>query len=172
MDATIIQSKNTILTSLYSSSELQEVMLKIKPDHIRDDVKQHVFLSLFEKDEAFIIDLFERGKLRPYVVKTIYNTANFSEGSFRRQNRRKTEIPTESFPCTPDTESESYDYEELVATCAIRTDQLYWYNRDLLKLYVKHGTYRKVAELTGIPLLSVHDAVKKAKKEVRRMLWE
>lgn len=164
-----IPTKNSLLTSLYQSTELNEVVQKI-PDNIRDDIKQHVFLSLFEQPEENILDLHSRGKLKSYVVRAFYMAANYGESKFLRQNRRKTEIPTDKFQCTPD--EDNYDYEELVATCAVKLEAVYWYNRDLLKLYTELGNYRAVAEKTGIPLNSVHDAIKKAKAEVKRMLWE
>jgi DNA-directed RNA polymerase specialized sigma24 family protein len=164
-------SKSCVLANLFTSSEIDEVLQKINPAYIRDDVRQHAFLVLFEKDEAFIIDLHTRGKLRQYVAKTIYNTANFSESKFNREYRRHTEIPTESFQCVPDEETD-YDYEALVESCNVKLEAIYWYNRDLLRLYVKLGSYRKVSEETGIPVNSVHHAVKQAKEEMRRLLWE
>lgn len=164
-------SKSFVLTELFTSTEVSEVLKKIYPDYIREDVRQHAFLVLFEKEEAFIIDLHSRGKLRQYVAKTIYNTANFSESKFNREYRRSTEIPTEDIQDVPD-EQESYDYEALVESCSVKLEAIYWYNRDLLKLYVELGSYRKVSEKTGIPVNSVHHAVKQAKEEMKKLLWE
>lgn len=193
--------KANVLTHLYSSQEIHDVLLHIRPEYIRDDVKQHVFLLLFEKDDAFIMDLHGRGKLRAFVAKTIYNTVNFSESKFNREQRRRTEIPTESFDGESqlnnergessgflrntktdkirkkvaelaDDAQQNYDYEALVESCPVKMEAIYWYNRRLLNMYVELGTYRLVAEKTGIPLNSVHHAIKKAKKEMKKLLWE
>jgi DNA-directed RNA polymerase specialized sigma24 family protein len=164
-------SKSFVLSALFTSEEIAEVLRKIQPSYIRDDVRQAAFLVLYEKDEVFIMDLHSRGKLRQYVAKTIYNTAHFSESGFNRANRRATEIPTENFSCVADEEPD-YDYEALVEACPIKLEAIYWYNRDLLKLYVKLGSYRKVAEETGIPCRSVYDAVKQAKADMKKLLWD
>lgn len=182
-------SKSHVLTTLFTSTEIEEVLKKINPAYIRDDVRQHVFLILFEKDEAFIIDLHERGKLRSYVAKTLYNTAHYSESSFNRQLRRRTEIPTDSFEGdskpendestkvnqtfgAPPDQEEPYDYEALVESCSLNLSKIYWYNRDMLRLYVELGSYQKVSDATGIPKRSVYDAVKKAKEDMKKLLWE
>jgi DNA-directed RNA polymerase specialized sigma24 family protein len=194
-------SKSLVLTQLFGSKEVSDVLKKINPSYIREDVKQHVFLILFEKEEAFIIDLYTRGKLKGYVAKTLYNTANYSQSSFNRELRRATEIPTSSFDGENTTVSwendeqspgvmkhvdrvareameytenqqERYDYEALVETCSLKLDQIYWYNRDMLRLYVKLGSYRAVSKETGIPTRSVYDAVKKAKEDMKKLLWE
>jgi DNA-directed RNA polymerase specialized sigma24 family protein len=166
----------SILTTLYESQEVADVIQKIKPEHIRDDVKHHVFLSLFEQDKTYIEDLHKRGKLRSYIVRAIYMTVHFPESSFVRQQRRKTEIPTECFPCVPDHQSDTA-FEELKQECAITVRKMQnedgnWYGAKLLEIYAEHGTYRKVAELTNIPLNSIHGAIKKAKDEIKKRVWE
>jgi DNA-directed RNA polymerase specialized sigma24 family protein len=163
-------TKKIALEAIYSSREVDEVMLKIKPDYNRDDIKQTAFLELLEKPEELILELYHKNKLRHYVVKTIYNTANFSESKHNRQHRRAKEIPTECFPCTPIEDTE--EYEDLLKACVVKVSELDWYKRELLTLYAQEGTYRKLEALTGIPLNSIHDAVKKAKEEIKKNLWE
>lgn len=163
-------TKTTLLTAIYSSDEVSEVLTNIHPNK-RDDVRQEVFECLLNKEEAEIIGLHERGKLRPYIVKTLYNTANLERSSHNYQNRRRTEIPTETFVDTADV-LEEMDYEELLNTCAVRVDQLYHYHQHLLKLYVEKGSMRAVAFATGIPLNSVCRAINAAREEVKRQLWE
>jgi DNA-directed RNA polymerase specialized sigma24 family protein len=192
VQTTTTASARSLLTTIYVSSEVDEVIKKIKPDYLRDDVKQHAFLTLFEKDEAFILDLHERDKLRNYVVKVIYNTANFNEGKFQREQRRSTEIPC-SFELEIDgdkpldvqglkiydhvingarDDENAMDYEALVESCPVILDKIYWYNRTILKMYSELGTYRAVAKQVGIPVMSVFEAVKAARKEAKKLLWE
>lgn len=149
-------------------------MTKIRPLDMRDEVKHEAFEAMLVKannEPAFIISLHERNKLRAYVVKTIYNTANFPNSKHNRQLRRRTEIPTEAIEDRPD-DSEPYDYEALVQDCAVKTEAIYWYNRDILKLYAELGSLRAVSEKTGIPRSSVCDAVLKARAAIKQLLWE
>jgi DNA-directed RNA polymerase specialized sigma24 family protein len=191
VQTTTTASARSLLTTIYVSSEVDEVIKKIKPNYLRDDVKQHAFLTLFEKDEAFILDLHERDKLRNYVVKVIYNTANFNEGKFQREQRRSTEIPC-SFETDQETDrpldvhalkiydhicngarddENAMDYEALVESCPVILDELYWYDKAILKLYAEHGSYRKVAKVTGIPFRSIGESVNRAQAAAKKLLW-
>lgn len=172
---------STILTNLFTSREIAECLLNIQPVHNRDDIKQDTFLYLLEKAESKpdeIIDLHKRDKLRHYVTKMLFNAANFSQSRVNRQMRRETEIPTEAhcFPCLPD-DTQEVEKEELIQECLIQVRKMKdsdkrvsdkWYYGELLEMYAEEGTYRKVAACTGIPLLSVHSAVKKAKDEIKK----
>lgn len=163
-------TKAEILTAIYTSKEVDEVISKIRPDYLREDVKQHAFLILFEKDDQFIIDLHERQKIKQYVVKVIYNTINFSHNEFHSQLKRDKEVPMENINCVA--EETDNEYEHLVQACQKGLEGVYWYNAELLKMYAELGNYRAVAEKTRIPLKSVYNAVEKAKEQIRRSLHE
>ena len=53
-----------ILTEIYCSDEVKEVVGKLEPQHLQQDILQHTFLELFEKPAKFIEDLHQRGKLK------------------------------------------------------------------------------------------------------------
>jgi DNA-directed RNA polymerase specialized sigma24 family protein len=163
-------TKESLLTEIYLSKEVDEILLKYTEAYLRDDIKQHVFLVLFEKEEAFIMDLHNRAKLKHYVVKILFNTINFKsdKGLFVRQSGRGKEIPTEHFHCTPD--EDGSQYEEMIQECQDATRAVYWYNRTLLELYAKEGNYRAVSEKTGIPLKSVYNAIDKARQEIKKKM--
>ena len=57
-----------ILTEIYCSDEVKEVVGKLEPQHLQQDILQHTFLELFEKPAKFIEDLHQRGKLKPDIV--------------------------------------------------------------------------------------------------------
>ena len=67
-----------LLTEIYTSQEVKDCITKIRPVDLQQDILQHSFLELLEKDQAFIIDLHKRCKLKPYIVKVIYNTSVFT----------------------------------------------------------------------------------------------
>jgi len=152
----------SILTNIYTSNEIAECLLKIDSD-IRDDLKQHVFLLLFEKDENFIIELHQQDKLRNYIVKVMFNLVHFTQDKFHRVNRRQTEILTNDFD-----EDITDDREvDLLPKLEMEMQNIYWYNKHMLELYVELGTYKSVSEKTGIAIRSVANAVEKAKKQLK-----
>jgi hypothetical protein len=49
-------------------------------------------------------------------------------------------------------------------------DKLYWYDKEILKLYIEHGSVRKVAALTGIPHTSIFITIKNIQKCIKQSL--
>lgn len=60
---------------------------------------------------------------------------------------------------------DSYDIRKDLAIAEI--DNLYWYDREILKLYIQYGTYRKIEEITGIPFESIYKTTQNACKLIR-----
>lgn len=156
-----IRGKSEILTEIYLSAEVETMIRSLKPCHLQDDIKQHCFMELFEKNEEFIMDLHKRGKLKNYIVKVLYNTARFTRTSFTKQLGKET--PTESFEEVIDE-----TYEEIEADLS----NLHWYKREVLKLYAEQGTYQKVSDLTHIPMTSIYQTVLEARKQILKEYYE
>lgn len=148
-----------LLTEIYVSAEISEVIKRLKPEDLQEDIKQHVFLELFTMDEAFILDLECRGKLKHFIVKMIYNTSRWTKSQFKKQFGQ--EIATDNF-----TDIAEQVYEEI----DLPIEEIYWYKAEILKLYSEHGSYQKVAEITGIPVKSISNTVKQAVKEIKKAI--
>ena len=105
-------TKSSILTEIYQSKEVEAMIRSIKPKGLQDDIKQHCFLELFEKPEEFILDLYNRGKLRHYIVKVLYNTSRWSCTNLHKQLGKET--PTEIFEDSPTDEYEEINIEPVI----------------------------------------------------------
>lgn len=154
---------------------MKAVLTKVKED-IRDDLLQHVFVFLLEKEEAFILELHAKNKLNAYFVKVLFNTAHFREDKFHRQYKRDREIPQEHLPDVP-CDDEPKHTQDMATHCFSIVNLLTesnerneWYNSQLLKLYVDLGTYQAVSDKTGIAKRSVCNAVHEARKQVKAKL--
>lgn len=182
---------NDLLTNLYTSKEVDAVIKRLKPVHLQADILQHCFLELFERPAIFIIDLNERGKLKAYIVKTLYNTANFSRSKFAKENGKET--PTDfnfnqtdgidegtnfknnSF-CHQSTfaiikyENAEKDAAEVHKSVACAVSQLHWYKANLLQLYAELGTYKAVSEKTLIPVSCIFKTIRDTKKELKKAI--
>lgn len=62
------------------------------------------------------------------------------------------------------------DEEELIANIGIYIDDLYWYDRQILELYIKLGNYRSIQKATGIPYSSAFKTVQKVIKEIKQKI--
>lgn len=47
-------------------------------------------------------------------------------------------------------------------------ESLYWYNAEMVRLYVKHGNYRAIEKETGIPFISCYKTIQKSFKELKQ----
>ena len=158
-----LRGKAEILTEIYISADVENMIRSLKPDHLQDDIKQHCFMELFEKSEEFIMELYNRGKLKNYIIKVLYNTSRWQFTNLSKQLGKET--PTEFFEDHADDEYYEIDIEPVLK-------QVYWYKCDLIRLYAEHGTYQKVSDLTGIPLKSVYSTIVEARKEIKQKYYE
>lgn len=152
-------NSKSLLEGIYRSKQLNDCLERIDAE-IRQDVLQHAFLYLLERDESFIVALNERGKLSNYVVKVLFNLAHMSRSTFRK-TKLKEELPGE----LPDLAQEMEEPIELP-----NLDSLYWYEAKMLELYAEHRSYRKIEALTGIDSTSVFHTIKKARKTLKKQI--
>lgn len=162
----VANTRDSIISTLYNSKDVTDLISKIRPEYLQDDLKQYVFMVLCEKPDSWIIDAWNKGYLKFFLVRTITNSI-FSNNSGFLSIHKFTEIQTDNLADIPD---DTDDFNEWVLKVGNEVDKLYHYNAELLKLYAEEGTYRKVSEATGIPIKSVHRAVKKAKEQVKKVL--
>ena len=147
-----------IIEELYRSKDLKECLAKIRPVDIQQDVLQYTFTELLMKDEEMILDLYRRNKLMAYVAKMLYNMVRWERGTFRKSLTK--EVIVDTFIDVAD----EIDIDEIV----VPLEKIYWYDAKILALYAEHGTYRAVAEITGINHVSIFHTVKKAKEEIKK----
>jgi hypothetical protein len=161
--------RNDIISELYQSKEVNELISKIRPIELQDDLKQYAFAVLLEKPEAFIIDLHNKKQLRYFLVKIITNSVFTNRSGFMTLHKLTKDLDVD---CISDVENESSNYHDLLDSCNTEIKNVYWYNAELLNLYAQHGSYRKVSEVTNIPVKSVYNAIKKAKETIKQKIWK
>ena len=65
-------------------------------------------------------------------------------------------------------QQEQMDYELLCDNVEKMVDNLYWYDKEILMLYIELGNYRAIQKKTGIPYASAYKTVQKAIKEIKQ----
>jgi DNA-directed RNA polymerase specialized sigma24 family protein len=148
-----------IIEDLYRSSELRECLSKIKPKELQDDLLQHCFLELLNKDEQVILNLHIEGRFIAYVVKMMYNMVNWKTSEFNRIKTR--EVLTDNY---------NHPSEEIKEENLLPLNKLHWVSEKVFTLYAEHGSYRAVGEVTGIPYSTVFRLVKEAKMKIKKLI--
>lgn len=173
-------TKNAIIEDLFVSEKFNEFIDKMEPAHLREDLKQEVALVLLEMpDENFAlirrVDYFAVGIIRNMIcTKTSafykkYRHSNFiyvdeweGDGMDRRLNVAVNKEEYSLQDRLLKEELEDYTLSEI--------DSLYWYDSEMIKLYMRLGTFRAIQEMTGIPHVSCFKTIKKALSVLKRKM--
>ena len=161
--------KEKAVIDLLGDESLNSLAVKIAGSH-SDDLIQEVALLLLEMDQEKWETINDAGYLRWYVVRTMINMATSSRSTFAR--KYELHQPKPQLKDIP--EEEGYDFEKEADISLLEEilEEYHWYDRDMLRLYLKEGSYRKVSKVTNIPFKSVGNTVKKTIDNLRNDYYE
>jgi DNA-directed RNA polymerase specialized sigma24 family protein len=144
---------------MYEDPDIAEAIGKMDPPDLRDDLRQEIFLVLAEMDEALLIQRFNEGWLRYYIVRTMLNMIKSDRSTFYNRFRR-------GFEELGDIGERLQDegQEEAEKSIEGHLSALHWYERKLIEIYSENGrNVAKISRETGIPYRSLFKTIKKTK---------
>jgi hypothetical protein len=141
----------------------------MEPRHLREDLKQEVILIICELSDEKLMQLHNDKALEFYTVRVLLNQIKSKTSPFAKKYRGY------SYELTHDIEDEFSDIakeeregREMIEDMAIEEiDKLYWYNKLLVNLYLKHGNYRAIEQETRIPFSSCYKTIRRSLDEIR-----
>jgi RNA polymerase sigma factor (sigma-70 family) len=174
------EQRDRILTDLFRSKDLANCIAKMEHRHLHDELKSELFLVLSALPYEKVIEMKEQGYLNFYVFRTIANMINSNTSRFYKVFRQS---GLNSYPveyCGHST-AETPEALELRKEAELREEQdledmdkvisgMHWYHAEILKLYLKENSIRKVAKKLDIPASSIHETVTKCKEIIRKRL--
>jgi hypothetical protein len=161
--------KNEIVEQLFTSKEFNDCINKMEPDHLRDDLRAEVVLILLETEEKKLIEIHQGGGLKFYTVRIIMNLIQSKTSLFYKLYRQQVVEITDKFIAGEDQDFEARAAKEDLEDKAIsEIDNLYWYNGEMVKLYLKYGNYRAIEENTRIPYTSAYKTIQKSLTEIKQ----
>jgi hypothetical protein len=167
-------TKNEIVAELFQSREFNECIGKMEPEHLRDDLRSEVILILLESPEEKIRQMHERGgqELKYYTVRVILNLIQSKTSKFYKQYRQQLIEITDKFTCEEQDIQERENREQLEEKAISEISNLYWYNKELLQLYMKHGNYRAIEEKTRIPYSSAYKTIQASIEQIKQKVLQ
>lgn len=195
-------TKDQIISALYTGKNFNDCLAKMEPEHLREDLRQEVILIVCEWPEEKIQKLHGEGALEFYVVRVILNQCQSNTSPFYKKYRQVTEQWADSFLQTfaekgtwlddngystkytrqisaqVAIEDQQQEFDERVireqlADAAIEEiNNLYWYDKELILLYLKVGSFRAIEEQTKIPFISCYKNIKKSLAILKRKASE
>ena len=161
-------TKNEIIAELYESREFNECIGKMEPDYLRDDLRSEVVLILLETDESKLIEMHNKGVLKFFTARIIINQVFSVTSPFYKKYRQQSAQLNDRY-AYEFTDLEEREQREQVEDKAMNEiDNLYWYNKEMVRLYLQHGNYRAIEEITRIPYSSAYKTIQKSFQEIKQ----
>lgn len=156
--------RNQIIEEIYRDTQYISYCRKVCNDSVlADDLFQYLILYLMEMPEGKLEALYNEGNLRNYIARIIYCSINGNRSQFLKEitgnliNIDCTLLP--NLDCSITAEK-----NKLINKVKIILDREtkkcinngeYPAHVKLLEIYVDHGSFKKVSDLTGIPYKTV-----------------
>lgn len=150
-------------------TEFEFVFKNIGKD-LWEDLRQEVAYIVLQYDSKKISELEDKGKqvFKFWIVRICCNQTNSKYGKFGRMYA--TLIPVEDILKFVKEEEPIDNSQEVADGIAKLVEELYWYDQEILKMYVELGSVRKVSKQTGIPHTSIFITIKKIRSCIKSRL--
>jgi hypothetical protein len=135
-----------------------------------EDLRQEVAYIVLQYDAEKIAELEVKGKqvFKFWIVRICCNQTNSKYGKFGRLYGSL--LPVEDIMKFVKEEETIDNSQEVADGISKIVEGLYWYDQEILKMYVDLGSVRKVSKQTGIPHTSIFITIKKIRLCIRQQL--
>lgn len=160
-------TRDAIVAGLFEGKNFNDCINKMEPDHLRDDLRMEVITCVLEWPEDKVVGLWQRKELDFYVARVIVNQIQSSSSPFAKKYRQVTvdyheNVAEHKQPLHTDCYEDRETREALEDLALDNINQLYWYDAELLRMYMKLGNYRAIQKATGIPFISCYKNIQKS----------
>tara|TARA_Y100001938_G_C8005248_1_gene386956 strand:+ start:76 stop:609 length:534 start_codon:yes stop_codon:yes gene_type:complete len=164
--------------------ELKKVAAKFIPANDLDDLTQEVFLYLLELPSEKLQQLIEDKQIKYYFIRLCKNNYYSKTSKYHYKYRKQLEhieYTNSSLSVTKKQDAINLYFNTDIEDSDLIHNilaELYWYERELFKLYVlgkhkdKKYTYSTLSQHTKISRMSIYTTIKGVKRYVSRRLKE
>jgi len=178
-------TRDQIIHDLFTGRNFRDAIEKMEPAHLREDLKMEVMVEVCTWTDEKVIDLYTRGKLGFYVAKVMLHMVINKYSPFYKKYRAMVSEYDDGGNAF--LEDEEWQPAKVTSGIAVHVDDiqareirelredkalaeienLYWYDQELVRLYIQHGNYRAIEAATGIPWESAYKSIQKSLKHIR-----
>lgn len=163
---------NDIVLKVYNHPDLLNLISKIKPTDLQDDLRQEIAVSLLEQDCKKIAKLFAADNLLRYSIKVCWLMATSKTSRFYYTYKKSDLIKAVQYlTATEPGEPIIHLADKAKEVLSLKNKTIYDdHEVRLFNKYVELGSSRKVAAYYKIPINHVCTVIKKVKKELKCIL--
>lgn len=166
-------TKNQIIENLFTGKNFTDCIGKMEPRHLQEDLKMEVISIVCEWPEEKIVQLYKDKALEFYVVRVILNQVKSKTSDFVRKYRSTSTYEITSDAPSINEDQRDREVKETIEHIALsEIDKLYWYDAEMIRLYMKLGSFRAIEEHTGIPFISCYKNIKKSLATIKKKAIE
>jgi DNA-directed RNA polymerase specialized sigma24 family protein len=158
-------SKHQAVVDLLADDELRELAVRICHRYA-DDLIQEVAMVILEMDEDKWTNVNDGGYLRYYVVRTMMTMATSPRSTFARKHdlfAHSKQVPD----IADDADGYDWDQEDDMMIIEALLDSYHWYDKEVLRLWLQEGSYRKVGKKVDIPFKSIGNSVRRTLDQLK-----
>lgn len=163
---------NDIVVEIYQNDKINNLISKVKPTELQDDLRQELALILLSYDCPKLIKLQNDGNLTAFVLRIIINMGMSNNSRFFYKYK-KSELTKAIEYCN--TLIGNYpihlaDIANEILDAKLTKNPNEAHESMIFSKYVELRNCKGVAEYFGIPHKHVFDVVKKTKKQLKKQI--
>jgi len=158
-------SKEQAAIDLLADDELRELAVRIC-HRFSDDLIQEAAMVLLQMDDAKWQKVNDGGYVRFYIVRTMMTMATSPRSTFARTHglfAHNKQVPD----IADDADGYDWEQEDDMTIIEALLDSYHWYDKEVLRLWLQEGSYRKVAAKTDIPFKSIGNSVRRTLDQLK-----
>lgn len=170
-----MQDCNSYVENVYTHPDLLNLISKIKPENIRDDLRQEVAISLLEQPCEKIASLFAGDNLLRYAIKVCWLMATSKTSGFYYKYKKSDLLKAmEYLRLTQPAPSIPIKFADVAKNHLSNKnkDQHDYHEMLLFNRYIELGSCRSVARYYGIPVNHTCNIIAKVKNELKCLLLQ
>ncbi len=172
-------TRDEILQSLTERKDLKNHINKLTGGnkYYREEMYQELFLILAEMPNEKLEQIYKDGYLDFWIIKIISNQFKSSTSTYHHKVRKPIQNKVDHISRSGlDTLDELPGSDEQNMTPILLQeldnviDNLFWYDQQLLRLYLEEGSIKRVSKRTDINPSYIGESLAKSKKVIRTQL--
>ncbi len=161
----MILTKDQIITTLWNSKDMENMLSKFNAGGGQEDLKSELFAVLCEKEEAKLLEMYNSGQLMFFATGIVQRMIFQTGGRFHRRYRNCVYDYPENKLNLPDLDNFK-EKEENIKKLEDGIKKLHWVEQKIVDLWQKEGNLLSISKKTKISYKQVHKIMDNAKTKL------
>lgn len=165
---------NEYIEKIYLHPSIDELIGKIKPVEIQEDLRQELAIALFEYDCNKLIEMSNRNELIFFALRIVLNMAKGTSNEFYRKFKKQlTDEQLQDYEVKNHAINfKSVDIAENLLNKKLTENSISAHESIIFSKYVELGSMGEVAKYYSIPKAHIFQVITNIKKQLKKQINE